>query len=83
VCVCVCLFVCVFVCPLFLKTTENENEKLQIRMKQSTLIRKKLFARRIEKKMDEMEDNVPIGMKRKACKKTAEEKRTADVNALQ
>ena len=33
--------------------------------------------------MDDMEDNVPIGMKRKACKKTAEEKRTADVNALQ
>ena len=30
-----------------------------------------------------MEDNVPIGMKRKACKKTLEEKRTADVNALQ
>jgi hypothetical protein len=25
--------------------------------------------------------NVPIGIKRKACKKTAEEKRTADVNA--
>ncbi len=30
-----------------------------------------------------MEDNVPIGMKRKAGKMTAEEKRAADVNALQ
>ena len=28
-----------------------------------------------------MEDNVSIGMKRKAGKKTAEEKRAADVNA--
>ena len=28
-----------------------------------------------------MEDNVPIGMKRKAGKMTAEEKRAADVNA--
>ncbi len=51
--------------------------------KQSTLIWKELFEQRIAKKMDEMEDNVPIGLKRKACKKTAEEKRTADVNALQ
>jgi hypothetical protein len=33
--------------------------------------------------MNEMEDNVSIGMKRKAGKKTAEEKRAADVNALQ
>ena len=41
-----------------------------------------LFERRIEKKMDEIEDNVPIGTKRKACKKTAEEKRTADINAF-
>ena len=30
-----------------------------------------------------MEDNVPIGMKRKAGKMTAEEKRAADVIALQ
>ena len=30
-----------------------------------------------------MEDNVPIGKKRKACKKTAEEKISADANALQ
>ena len=30
-----------------------------------------------------MEDNVSIGMKRKAGKMTAEEKRAADVNALQ
>ena len=30
-----------------------------------------------------MEDNVPIGMKRKAGKMTAEKKRAADVNALQ
>ena len=33
--------------------------------------------------MNEMEDNVSIGMKRKAGKMTAEEKRAADVNALQ
>ena len=51
--------------------------------KQSTLIRNELFEQRIVKKMDEMEDNVPIGKKRKACKKSAEEKRTADVNPLQ
>ena len=51
--------------------------------KQSKLIRKELFEQRIEEKMDEMEVNVPIGLKRKACKKTAEEKRTADVIALQ
>jgi hypothetical protein len=51
--------------------------------KQSTLIRKELFEQRIEEKMDEMEVNVPIGLKRKACKKTAEEKRTADVIAFQ
>ena len=57
---------------------KNSNQK------RSTVNQKKeLFEQRIEKKMDEMEDNVPIGMKRKACKKTAEEKRTADVNALQ
>ena len=74
--------VCVFVCPLFWKTTENENEKNQIRSDRH-LIWKELFEQRIEKKMDEMEDNVPIGMKRKAGKKTAEEKRTADVNVLQ
>ena len=65
------MFVCVYVCPLFLKTTENENEKF---------IRSDLFERRIEK--NEMEDNVPIGKKRKAGKKTAEEKRNADVNAF-
>jgi hypothetical protein len=72
----------VSVCPLFLKKTENENEKIQ--NKSDRLLIRKLFEQRIEKKLDEMEDNnVPIGMKRKACKKTAEEKRTADVNALQ
>ena len=59
-------------CPLFLKTTENENEKFIIN---------ELFEWRIDK--NEMEDNVPIGMKRKAGKMTAEEKRAADVNALQ
>ncbi len=75
---------CLFVCPLFLKTTENENEKILILIRSDQqLIWKELFEQRIKKNMDEMEDNVPIGMKRKACKKTAEEKRTADVNTLQ
>ena len=46
-----------------------------------TVIRNDLFERRIEK--NEMEDNESIGMKRKAGKMTAEEKRAADVNALQ
>ena len=46
-----------------------------------TIIRNDLLERRIEK--NEMEYNVPIGMKRKAGKKTAEEKRTTDVNTLQ
>ena len=77
-----CLFVCVCVCPLFLKTTENENEKFRLEaITLPTVIRIDLLERRIEK--NEMEDNVPIGKKRKAGKKTAEEKRNADVNALQ
>ncbi len=84
-CVCVCLFVCLCVCPLFLKTTENENEKFirsnHINDGEINHIRNDLFERRIEK--NEMEDNVSIGMKRKAGKMTAEEKRAADVNALQ
>ncbi len=79
VCLCVCLCVCV---SAFLKTTENENEKFKKEaITLPTFIRNELFERRIEK--NEMEDNVPIGMKRKASTKTAEEKRTADVNALQ
>jgi hypothetical protein len=45
------------------------------------LLETNFFERRIE--MNEMEDNVSIGMKRKAGKRTAEEKRAADVNALQ
>ena len=45
------------------------------------MIRNEIFERRIE--MNEMEDNVSIEMKRKAGKSTTEEKRAADVNALQ
>jgi hypothetical protein len=58
--------------------------KWKVHKKQITLptdIRNELFERRIDK--NEMEDNVSIGMKRKAGKMTAEEKRAADVNALQ
>ena len=67
------MFVCVY---------ENENEKIKLEaITLPTVIRNELFEQRIEK--NEMEDNVPIGMKRKAGKMTAEEKRAADVNALQ